>query len=99
VLRALHRHRSWDGNPRCRATAASWLPPVLFLANYPASPNFVPHNRAFDGCSEKEDFALAPQHAAIASFFETRGLCRMPELRRAQAPASSVRIVRILRRA
>src|SRR6266446_8289771 len=58
-----------------------------------------PHNRAFNGRSKEEDLAVAPQHAALASFPETRGLCRMPELRRAQAPASSVRIVRILRRA
>ena len=55
-----------------------------------------PNHRASNGRSQKENFAIAAQYAAIASCAETGRLCRMPELRRAEASASPVRILRLL---
>ena len=78
---------------------ASLLPWLLFLANYRPPPHRFPEIRASDGRSKKEDLAVAPKYAALAPRLETGCLRRVPELRRAQASASSVRIVRILRRA
>src|SRR5271165_2528126 len=89
--------------PACRHRAAplrvagSWLPPPPFLANYAASAHpQPPRSRASNGCSKKEDFAIAPEYAALAPCAETGGLCRMPELRRAETSASPVRSLRVL---
>jgi hypothetical protein len=83
----------------CRP-AASLLPPRLFLANYAGlAHRRFPQIRASNGRSKEEDFALAPQYAAFASLPENGRLCRMPELRRAEAASPSLRILRLLRRA
>jgi hypothetical protein len=50
------------------------------------------------GRPEKENLALAPQHAALASCPQTRCLCRMSQLRRTQAATPFVRRLRLLRR-
>jgi hypothetical protein len=46
---------------------ASLLLRLLFLANYPIIPRRPSQNRAVHGRSEKEDLAVAPKYAAIAS--------------------------------
>src|SRR5690349_5922901 len=78
---------------------ASRLPASQFLANYAALAQPHSQYRASNGRSQEEDFALAPQHAALSPRAQTGRVCRMPELRRAEAPASPLRILRILRRA
>src|SRR5437868_4516321 len=57
-----------------------------------------PHlnHRAPNGRSKKEDFAIAAQYAPVAPCAEAGRLRRMPELRRAEAAASPMRILRIL---
>jgi hypothetical protein len=72
---------SWDGQPvPARRLHHGCRRSCFWLITLPRT------RSAFNGRSKKEDFALAPQHAAIASFFESRGLCRMPELRELKRP-------------
>jgi hypothetical protein len=56
----------------------------------------TPNHRASHGRSQKENFAIAAQYAAIASCVKAGRLCRVPELRRAEAAASPVWILRLL---
>jgi hypothetical protein len=76
------------------ASPPSLLPSLLILANYRGLSD-IPET-SYHGRSEKEDFALAPQHASLAPRIETGCLRRMPELRRTQAPASPLQSVRLL---
>ena len=73
---------------------ASLLPSLLILANY-RRPSDILETSCY-GSSEKEDFAVAPQYASLAPCAETGCLCRMPELRRTQATASSLWVVWLL---
>ena len=91
---------------RCRAgrlaaasplPAPSLLPPPRILAKYRELPRSL--RRVDHGRSEKENLAVAPQYAPLASRAARAGLCRVPELRRTEAAASSVRVMRLLRRA
>ncbi len=97
------------GFARC---TPSLLPQPRNLAKYrnpsrsPFRPGFAAERyeerssrRDDHGCSEKENLALAPQHAAVASRAERAGLYRMPRLRRAEAAASPLPVLRPLRRA
>src|SRR6266436_4454277 len=67
-----------------------WL--ITGLRRSPLFPNY----RASHGRSKEEDFAIAPQYAAVAPRAEAVGLCRMPELRRVEASTPPVRFLRIL---
>src|SRR5271166_6177396 len=49
------------------------------------------------GRSKKENVTLTPQYAALSPRPQIGGVCRMPELRRTQAAAPSVRRLRLLR--
>ena len=103
------RATTLPGFARC---TPSLLPQPRNLAKYrhpsrsPFRPGFAAERyeerssrRDNHGCSEKENLALAPQHAAVASRAERAGLCRMPGLRRAEAAASPLPVLRPLRRA
>jgi hypothetical protein len=87
------------GNRAPSGGATVWLlPTLLFLSNYAdLVRRRIPHIRASNGRSKEEDFALAPQYAAFASLAESGRLCRMPELRRAQATSPSLPVLRLLR--
>src|SRR5205823_11187614 len=80
---------------RCRFTGPILLPMPAILSKYRLSPRRFP--RVDYGRTEKESFAVAAQNASLASCFEPGSLCRMPELRRAEAPASPLRGLRAVR--
>src|SRR5215831_8029428 len=63
----------------------------FWLITHPTSNYRVPHGR-----SKKEDFAIAAEFAAVASRAEACRLRRMSELRRVEAAASPMRILRVL---
>jgi len=73
------------------------LPRLSFLAKYPVHLRIrrveVEHGR-----SEEESLALAPQYAALAPCAARSKLRRMFELRRTEAAAPRLSIVRLLRR-
>jgi|SRR4029077_12681854 hypothetical protein len=54
--------------------------------------------RTYHGRSEKEDVAVTPQYATLASCAQTSCLCRVSQLRGAEAPTPSLQSVWVLRR-
>jgi hypothetical protein len=80
--------------PAIRKLPPSLLPSLLILANYRRLSDIL--ETSCYGSSEKEDLAVAPQYASLAPCAETGCLRRMPELRRTQAAASSLWVVRLL---
>src|SRR3981189_3131494 len=68
-------------------------PPILSKYRFPPRR----FSRVDHGRTEKEGLPVAAQNAPLASCAEFGGLCRMPELRRAEAPAPPVRGLWVLR--
>jgi hypothetical protein len=77
-----------------RGMPPSLLPALPILANY-RDLSGIPETSCH-GRTEKEDLAVAPQYASLTPCAETGYLRGMPELRRTQATAPSLRVVRLL---
>src|SRR5207248_11010160 len=89
--------RSSDPLPSPPISLASLLPIPRILSKYRTFPRRCTRV-ACHGRSQKESLAVTAQYAPLPRRAARLVLCRMPELRRAEAPASSVPRLRALRR-